>query len=244
MAEREQRRGRAHRRSRRSMRRGRPPACGRGTPAPGRPLRGIETGRRPAGFTAPNSTSAMALPPSSPGSQAARRAGTCSAIHGNASDAAVDQHDDGRRAGGDDRLDQLLLPPGEAERAVASRDSPLGAAVDQARTCRRRTRWRRRRRARPRPPRRSRRASVASMSQPRAYDDRGRRRHGGADAVEQASPCGTEVRPGSKAPPAAGRMPVALGARCSSIAPIDDLEVRRIVVVALEQRGCRRRRGR
>ena len=46
-------------------------------------------GRRPAGFTSPKSTSAMACPPSSPPHQACSMAGMCSLSHGTVSGPAL-----------------------------------------------------------------------------------------------------------------------------------------------------------
>ena len=72
--ERIERRRRRCRRSRPASGCGRCPTCGRSRPAPVRPSAAATSGSRPAGILAPNSTSASAWPPSSPGSQAYTRA--------------------------------------------------------------------------------------------------------------------------------------------------------------------------
>ena len=86
-------------------------------------MRGSVTGRRPLGLTAPVSTAASPLPPSSPGGK--NRIGVGCRSHSLQGVHASAEHDDHEgRAGGGHCFDQLLLYPGQVEvgRVVALAD--------------------------------------------------------------------------------------------------------------------------
>ena len=78
-------------------------------------MRGQLTGSLPPGFTSPKRTSATALPPSVPGYQASRMAGTCSAAQRISSGRPFEKDEHDRLAGGDDGFKHLLLNAGQIE---------------------------------------------------------------------------------------------------------------------------------
>ena len=163
----------------------------------------------------PNSTSAMASPPSSPGSHASSSGGDVLGDPRQRERPAVDQHDDRRRAGRDDRLDELLLHARQAE--VAASRTRRWCSRRSARTCRRRT-------------------TIATSALARGRDRRRRSRSRRVDATSQparvrrpsvaatprrgcrraASPSAGSARRGRRA---AGRATRRRRSRCSSIAP-------------------------
>ena len=83
--------------------------------APGRRARGNDTGSLPPGLTLPKTTSATALPASTPGNQASRIAVAFVATFDERQRAPVEQHDGERLPGRHDRVEQLLLLAGQVD---------------------------------------------------------------------------------------------------------------------------------
>ena len=113
---------------------------------PGRRGAGSVIGSRPPGSASPARTSAIASGPASPGTQASEDRGAVLGRPRERQRPAAHDHQHDRRAGGDDRLEQLLLAAEEAE-VDAGRGTRPSWRRRSGRTARRARRSRRRRRA-------------------------------------------------------------------------------------------------